>query len=243
MSMHILLEASQTAGISALLPEVLRREAILRAMCPFTMVGRKRLEFLYDAAEQIDREQIDGDIVQCGVCNGGSAVVAGHAVGSGSSPARKLFLFDSFEGLPPPAPEDGEKARGFSGACRGNRHSVELALRIAGVDRSRVHIVPGWFVDTFPFVSIGSIAMLTIDADWYHSVRLSLEKFYDAVSPGGFIYLDDYGYWEGCRKATDEFLALRTIGAQLIAVDDTGHYFRKPSVRRRITCQPCSSTS
>jgi formylglycine-generating enzyme required for sulfatase activity len=65
-------------------------------------------------------------------------------------------------------------------------------------------------------------------ADWYDSVKLCLDRFYDYVQPGGYIVLDDYGDWEGCRIATDEFLKKRSLDVKLIQVDYTGFYFQKP---------------
>ncbi len=80
----------------------------------------------------------------------------------------------------------------------------------------------------FPYVQIREIAILHIDADLYESVKLCLEKFYDSVQPGGYIVLDDYGDWEGCRIATDEFLKKRALDIKLTQVDYTGSYFQKP---------------
>ena len=73
------------------------------------------------------------------------------------------------------------------------------------------------------------IALLHIDADWYESVKLVLERLYDRVSPGGFVVLDDYGYWEGCRRAWSEFWAGRGPAAELVDVDGVGAYFQKPA--------------
>jgi len=87
---------------------------------------------------------------------------------------------------------------------------------------------PVRFQDTFPSVRTGDIALLHIDADWYESVKLCLERFYDSVQPGGFVVIDDYGHWEGCKKATDEFLRNRSLDVTLTRVDYTGRYFQKP---------------
>ena len=91
----------------------------------------------------------------------------------------------------------------------------------------RVRILPGWFAETFPSVSASQIALLNIDADWYESVKLCLEAFYDRVMPGGFISIDDYGHWPGCKKAVDEFFQTRQLTPALQQVDYTAHWFRK----------------
>lgn len=226
-----MLKSEQSQGTAIVLPEQVRREALLQRIVPFTMVARKRLEFLYDAAQEINRNATAGDIVQCGVCNGGSAAVAGHGVREG----RMLHLFDSFCGLPTPSPLDGPKAESFTGLCRGNQVTAKLAMRVAGIEDSRIHIYSGWFKDTFPTAHIGRIAMLVIDADWYDSVQLTLQTFYDAVVPGGIVYIDDYGYWEGCRKATDAFLEREHLRGVLRQIDDTGHFFKKPATTHVVT--------
>lgn len=92
----------------------------------------------------------------------------------------------------------------------------------------RLHIVEGWFADTFPQVQIERIGLLHIDADWYESVSLCLERFYDRVVPGGFIVVNDYGTWRGCRAAVDEFLERRGLRARLRWVDPGTRYLQKP---------------
>ena len=95
------------------------------------------------------------------------------------------------------------------------------------IPKSRVHIIKGWFEETFPTVKIEKISLLHIDADWYESVKLCLEWFYDNVQPGGFVVLDDYGTWPGCKRAVDEFIIENGLKIKLVKVDYTGRYFKK----------------
>jgi hypothetical protein len=92
-----------------------------------------------------------------------------------------------------------------------------------------VHLVRGWFEQTIPSAtpSLGPIALLHLDCDWYESVKLCLDRLYDRVVDGGFIVVDDYGHWQGCRKAIDEFRRHRGLTNELIQVDYTGMFFRK----------------
>lgn len=207
------------AGVNAL--------RIFPKVMPYTMVGRKRLEALYRLAREAERRGIEGDVVECGTCNGGTAAVLGYA-GLTENHARHLWLFDSFEGLPEPLPIDGAKAQSFTGLCLGKIECVEEVLERAQVPRERVHIVKGWFQDTFQTVDIPRIAVLHIDADWYESVKLTLERFYDCVEPGGFIIFDDYGFWEGCRQAVDEFLNGMEAPPKLEIIDSRAVYLQKP---------------
>jgi O-methyltransferase len=214
----------------------LRDLRLFSLVWPYTMTTFPRLKSLLRLTRQIDALGVVGVIVECGVANGGTAAVM--AYGSRRSRLqRDVWLFDSFEGLPPPTPEDGRQALDeyHPGWCLGDIAKVKEILSRLSIQESRVHVVKGWFHDTLPEAKIPSIALLHIDADWYDSVKLCLERFYDLVSPGGFIVLDDYGYWEGCQKATDEFLLARGLSVELIGVQDNPnsparhqYYFQKP---------------
>jgi len=200
---------------------------ILQTAKGYTVLSEPRLINLYKLAREIDILSVPGDIVECGVYNGGSAAtIAATCLKSHLN--RNIWLFDSFEGLPKPSDKDGIRAQsGFhEGWCLGDVSKVREIFSKLHIPESRVHIVVGWFQDTFPSIQIQRIALLHIDADWYESVKLCLEKFYDNVCPGGFIILDDYGRWEGCRRATDEFLIKHQLNVRLTQVD-VSHYFQK----------------
>jgi O-methyltransferase len=193
---------------------------------PDTLVGPERVHNLYALAKRIEEENIPGDVIECGVCNGGTAALLAR-FSTRSQLDRTMWLLDSFEGMPATTAEDGEAAKAHIGKEVGNIERVKRALARVGADMSRVRIVPGWFQDTFPSVSATQIALLNIDADWYESVKLCLETFYDRVTTGGFVSFDDYGHWPGCRKAVDEFFQARELPYKLRQVDYTAHWFRK----------------
>lgn len=197
---------------------------------PFTMVSRERMGTLYQLVKRLDQEGIRGDLVECGVCNGGTAGIIACASADSSLP-RVVRLFDSFEGLPEPSAEtDGPKALAewAPGMDLGSIDKVRELFAALRIGEERVRIVPGWFEDTLPGYAMPEVGLLHVDADWYESVKLVLETFYPNVVPGGFVVLDDYGHWEGCRTAVDEFLVARRISVDLTEVDYTGRYFRKP---------------
>jgi len=209
----------------------LRERWITRIVRPYTLVGPERIHSLYVLAQRIEKEQIPGDVMECGVCNGGTAALLARFA-TRSRLDRTVWLLDSFEGMPVPTAEDGDgpgadAAKDHIGKERGDVDRVRSVLVRAGADMKRVRIVPGWFSDTFPSVTTAPIALLNIDADWYESVKLCLETFYDRVASGGFISIDDYGHWPGCRKAVDEFLQARNLKCQLQQVDYTARWFRK----------------
>ncbi|MBI1973351.1 class I SAM-dependent methyltransferase [Candidatus Micrarchaeota archaeon] len=203
---------------------------LIRAVKPYSMVSYARLSRLYDAARLLERERVEGSIVECGVCNGGSAGLLAAAVRKGE---RHVWLFDSWQGLPEPTSEDVSYhgKEGKKGMDLGSEIRVrELLFGRLGLDESRTHLVKGWFDHTIPKARemVGSISLLHLDCDWYESVRLCLDQLYDGVVGGGFVFIDDYGHWKGCKKAVDEFFRERNIHPKLHQLDYTGVYFRKP---------------
>lgn len=214
------------AALLQFLPNRFREARIAKLVQPYTLIGRERIHSLYDLARRIDLEGIPGDVVECGVCNGGSAAILAHFA-TRSTLNRNVWLLDSFEGMPETTAVDGEAAKAYVGQVVGNVAKVREILRQVNADLGRVRIVPGWFENTFPTVSIARIALLNIDADWYESVKACLERFYDVVSPGGFISFDDYGHWPGCRQAVHDFFGQKDIDPDLHIVDDTARWMRK----------------
>jgi O-methyltransferase len=204
-----------------------------------TMVGPARIHNLSRLAQRIEDEQLPGDVVECGVYKGGTAAILARLATHSRLP-RTVWLFDAFQGMPPATAADGPEAPSWVGNLVSSPRRVERLLRRTGADLSRVRIVPGLFSDTFPSVHIPQIALLNIDADWYESVKLCLETFYNAVVPRGFISIDDYGDWPGCRRAVDEFFRhhglsfplheffqSRQLPFPLHPVDQTAHWFQK----------------
>ena len=121
--------------------------------------------------------------------------------------SRNVHLFDSWAGLPNPSEEDGKGADAWAGDAMGSTRRVSAIMKKLGVDPSCLHFYRGWFQDTFPKARIGKIALLHIDADFYDSVKLCLERWFPHVSSGGIIQFDDYDSYLGCRTAVDQFLS------------------------------------
>jgi O-methyltransferase len=199
---------------------------MVRLVRPYTLVDPDRIKNLYTLAHRVEAERIPGDVIECGVYNGGTAAVLARSA-TRSRIKRTLWLFDSFQGMPETTEVDGLEAKEYVGQVLGSTKKVREVLRKAGADLDRVKIVEGWFQDTFPTAPISQIALLNIDADWYESVKLCLETFYDRIVPGGFVSIDDYGHWPGCRRAVDEFFAVRRLRYTLQEVDYTARWFQK----------------
>ena len=202
---------------------------------PNTVVTLPRLFDAYDAVIAINREGILGDIVECGVWNGGCAGLMGIANLRNPGPSRRLHLLNSFEGLPPPAPKlkrpgsCAEWAPIAIGACVGiSKNEVErfLVSRL-GLDQCSLIFHEGWFQYTVPAAKIERIALLRLDGDLYNSTKVCLEHLFSKVSDGGYVIIDDYGDFPGCKRATDEFFAGIGITPVWIWSDCFCVYFRK----------------
>ena len=158
---------------------------------------------------------------------------------------RDLYLFDTFEGMPKLSEavdvasviigdtametftqlQTGEDT---SNSCFSTLSDVQAALARTGYDPQRVHFIKGKVEDTLPAEAPEKIAILRLDTDWYSSTRHELEQLYPRLSPGGVLIIDDYGYWQGARKATDEYLAEHAPFLFLSRIDDTGRIAIKP---------------
>ena len=192
------------------------------------MCSDARLRGLYHGVRNVIKNRIPGDFVECGTALGGSAALMALTLRQ-LGVHRTLWLFDTFEGLPAPTLDDPdfEVANLYTGTCLGAIEEVQNLFTQLQV-RDRVQFVKGLFQDTFPAFAVSQIALLHIDGDWYESVKACLDNLYDKVSPGGIIQFDDYGYWQGARKAVDEFLDARGIRAPLKKLDYSGRLLVKP---------------
>jgi len=195
-----------------------------------TMLGAERIASLTRLAQRIEDEQIPGDVVECGVYRGGSAAILARRA-THSKLGRTVWLFDVFQGMPPETAADGPNAASWVGNLKSSPERVERLLCRTGAEMSRVRIVAGLFQDTFPKMRIAQIALLNIDSDWYDSVKLCLETFYDAVAPGGIVSIDDYALWPGCQKAVDEFIEKRGLRVEIHRV---GEFVKKRGPRGEI---------
>jgi hypothetical protein len=186
--------------------------AIRRVAPDFTMVGITRLRRIVEHSTILSRDHIAGAVVECGTWRGGSLALLSWAFRR-QQDARELWAFDSFEGVPPPGPNDPPSAhRGFSeGWCAATATDVRAAVRALGGDDGELRIVPGWLDQTLPNATVGPIALLNVDVDWYDSVSVVLDHLYDRVVPGGIINFDDYGRWSGCDQAVQDFMDRRGL--------------------------------
>jgi predicted SAM-dependent methyltransferase/cephalosporin hydroxylase len=207
-----------------------------RAVRRYTMLSDERLYSLYLRTRLVCQMDIPGDLVECGVAAGGGSAMIAATMARHSRRARKLYSCDTFEGMPAPTVEDvaygvaAEESGWGSGTCAAPEGSLlEICNKLGVADR--VVPVKGFFKDTLRNLKNqlpDGIAFLHMDGDWYESTRDILVSLYDKVQMKGFIQIDDFGHWEGCRRAIWDFAKERGFEAPVHAIDGTGVWMQRP---------------
>jgi hypothetical protein len=214
-------------------------EQTIKRVRRHTMTTPRRIAALCDGVEHVVRSEVPGALVECGVWKGGSMMAAALTLLRLGAADRDLYLFDTFQGMPPPTSEDVFSAYdGYSPMRHWRRRhrgdgrestwhyvaadDVRAALLSTGYPAERVHLVEGRVEDTLPAAAPDAIALLRLDTDWYESTRHELEHLYPRLSPGGVLILDDYGHYEGARRAVDEYFDAHGGRPLLTRVDYTG---------------------
>jgi O-methyltransferase len=210
--------------------------ATIEAVAEYTMTTAERIVALIDAVRYIVSNGIGGDFVECGVWRGGSMMAVARTLLTLDAGDRHLYLYDTFEGMTEPGAVDvnyrGEDAREqfqklkiddtSCDWCFASIDDVRRAMASTGYDMEKVHFVKGPVEATVPDNAPERIALLRLDTDWYESTRHELIHFYPRLVRGGVLLLDDYGYWEGARKAVDEYVKENRLSLLLNRIDCTG---------------------
>lgn len=204
----------------------------LRNICEFshTMVRRKRLDNITYCLDFVRNDQIPGDLIETGVWRGGASILMRGYLAAWEINDRKVWVADSFEGLPVPSlPED--EGWDFSvdkvPILAVSLEEVQENFRRYNLLDNQVKFLKGWFRDTLPHASIDRLAVLRLDGDLYESTIDALNALYHKVSPGGFIIVDDYGDFEPCRRAITEFREIHRITEPIETIDWAGAFWRK----------------
>lgn len=196
-----------------------------------TMVGVARLTSLKQLMQRSIDENIPGDYIETGVWRGGCCILMRAVLEANQVRDRKVYVADSFAGLPPPNPDQYP-------ADTGDTHHTlrELAIPIEqvranfaayGLLDEQVVFVPGLFQDTLPTLNSGPFALTRLDGDMYESTIIALNALYPRLSSGGFVIIDDYALG-GCKAAVDDFRRDHGIMSEINTVDWTGIWWQKP---------------
>jgi O-methyltransferase len=207
--------------------------AIVERAVPYSMTSVTRLLAVVDAVRYCERRGIAGALAECGVWRGGSVLAMLLTLQESGTTDRDVYVYDTFEGMTEPTDADvsvsGESALDAWQAARTRRvrpwnevfgeeafgeSSVRELLESTGYPPDRLHFVRGPVEQTIPGTAPNTLALLNLDTDWYESTRHELEHLYPRLADGGVLLIDDYGHWQGARRAVDEYFAAH--GAPLL---------------------------
>lgn len=215
---------------------------IYDAVRNYTMLSLDRVLANIRSIEYIVRNKIPGAIVECGVWRGGSSMSLAMALIHYQDTQRSLWMYDTFSGMTKPTDVDatylGESALSLLEAATEFEDSDKsLILANASLENvrrnmgktaypmQRIKFVKGPIEQTLPEEMPEQIAVLRLDTDWYESTRHELINLYPRLSRGGILIIDDYGHWQGARKAVDEYFAGQPVF--LHRIDYTGRLLVK----------------
>jgi len=208
---------------------------ILTRVRPYTMTSVARLMALMEATRSIVRDQLAGDIAECGVWRGGSMMaVALHTSGRRRTPPETCISTITFQGMPKPAARDKD-ARGRPAAqlleshpprtglwCFADLDEVRRNMASTGYPAERIHFIAGKVEEMIPDLAPPTLSILRLDTDWYESTRHELIHLYPRLVERGVLIIDDYGHWQGAQQATDDYFAAQPRSPLLQRIDYTG---------------------
>jgi O-methyltransferase len=208
-----------------------------------TMLSMERILANIRAIEHIVLAQIPGDIVECGVWRGGSAMSMALALRNAGDISRTIWLYDTYAGMTEATSVDVSHAGVDASALLKAAKELEIAerslvlayasledvqanMRATGYPTTRIKFVKGPIEETVPSQVPDQIALLRLDTDWYESTRHELIHLYPRLAAGGVLIIDDYGHWQGARRAVDEYFESQWMF--LNRIDYTGRLGVKP---------------
>jgi hypothetical protein len=194
---------------------------------PYTMIGRARLDSLQMMVETVLRDNIPGDFLEAGVWRGGASIFMRAMLNIWGDSQRKVFVADSFQGLPPPQLNQDEDLNFYLDPMLSvGLDIVKTHFERFGLLDDRVEFMPGWFEDTLKADEPRQLAILRADGDLYKSTMDILDNLYHRLVPGGFVIIDDYGAIPACRLCVEEFRNAHGIKNPIQLIDWTGAYWR-----------------
>jgi hypothetical protein len=199
------------------------------------MTSPERMFSLINAVDYITAHKIEGDIVECGVWRGGSTMTAALRLLQNNDKSRRLFLYDTFEGMSEPTNDDvhfdGSEAQNLLDNadkindqiwCYSTLDEVKNNMAKTNYPSEKITYIQGKVEETIPNTLPNKIAILRLDTDWYESTKHEMIHLFPLLVKGGVLIIDDYGHWQGARKAIDEYTEEHNIQILLNRIDYTG---------------------
>jgi O-methyltransferase len=197
---------------------------------PLTMIGTRRLDNVESCIRSVVEGGVPGDFIETGVWKGGTTIFMRGVLRAYGISDRRVFVVDSFEGVPPPDPTKYPADRGhhfhlWPGLAVDLPAVRENFARFGLLD-DQVEFVKGWFRDTLPALRGHTWAIIRLDGDLYESTMDALENLYDNLAAGGWLIVDDYQI-EACRQAVTDFRAARGVTEEIKEIDGYGVCWQK----------------
>lgn len=214
---------------------------ILKIVRPYTMTSVERMYSLYKSVEYIVRNKIEGDFVECGVWRGGSSMVIALTLLKFGEKNRKIYMYDTYEGMSEPTEHDvdfkGNDAKnlmentaisdGDNVWCVAGIEDVKANVMLTKYPFENFLFIKGKVEDTIPMQIPSKISLLRLDTDWYESTYHEMKNLYPLLKDKGILIIDDYGCWQGARKAVDQFFDENKIAPMMHRIDLTGRVLVK----------------
>jgi O-methyltransferase len=228
-------EITRIGADSSWPPDFQQRDIDLcKEVAPYTMTPPEAVYALASAVRHICANEVPGAIVECGVWKGGSMLAVARTLLELERNDVHLYLFDTFEGMSEPTDKDvmwtGQRADELLAResvdsklwARAPLDQVRDLMHSSRYPQSRIHFVKGKVEETIPAQAPEQIALLRLDTDWYESTKHELVHLYPRLAPGGVLILDDYGWWRGAGRATDEYFHENGPPPLLVRIDHEG---------------------
>ena len=169
----------------------------------YTMVEPERCYALYQAVRYIIRNGIQGDFAECGVWKGGSVMLIAYILLEAGITDRKIYLYDTFEGMSKPGEKDGEREKAeweknkvngqLNNWCLSPLEEVQANMATTRYPKENIIFIKGKVEQTIPGALPAKISLLRLDTDWYESTKHELNHLYPLLEKGGILIIDDYG--------------------------------------------------
>jgi O-methyltransferase len=153
--------------------------------------------------------RIPGDLVECGVNTGILSLAICNYL---DLKEKSMYLFDTYEGIPVSQMNEHEKLM----RVRENENLYEPCFEVAKKNFSpfpNVHLIKGIVPDSLKLVDIKCVSYLHLDMNIVYPEIEAINFFWDKISQGGIILLDDYGWapYVAQQKAMDEFASTKGV--------------------------------
>lgn len=208
-------------NIKKLIPEInITEEKLIKMTLKYSMTSIPSIWTLIKSTKYILKNNIPGDFVECGIWKGGNVILIKKLLFN-LKKSRKIFCYDTFEGLTEPDSRDEpwhnryntkevwekKNKKNHNDWCYSSYDSVLNNFKKELKNFREIKLIKGKVEDTLKIKKNlpKKISLLRLDTDWYKSTKVELEKLYPLLAKGGILLIDDYGHWKGARKATDEY--------------------------------------